>query len=94
MQQFEINAGAKHQVRQYLNQHQLTLEQAMQDQAHNQALAEILHAGLPAMVKLLYSKNKFITFFWEKRELLYSYIAGKLDAAPSTGNKSKAKKKR
>lgn len=81
MQQFEINNSARDRVREYLSINKLSLEDAMHNEEHNQELAKILHAGLPAMVRLVYSQKKFIGFFWNKRDLLISFLAKKLSEA-------------
>ncbi|XXQ69097.1 hypothetical protein ACKLNO_04330 [Neisseriaceae bacterium B1] len=78
MQQFEIGNYAKKQLNEYLVDNNTTLKEAMNNEAQNPEIAAILHAGLPTMVRKIYSLPKFQTFFWEKRDLLEGYIAGRL----------------
>lgn len=92
MQQFEINQYAKKQIGNYLEEHQITLKEAMDNEAHNAEIASILHAGLPKMVQKIYSLKKFQSFFWEKRQLLEGYIQGRLEEAIKP-TQSKQKKK-
>lgn len=81
MQQFEISNYAKKQLNEYLASKDMTLKAAMNDETHNPEIAAILHAGFPTMVRKIYSLSKFQTFFWEKRDLLESYIQGRLEEA-------------
>lgn len=86
MQQFEISNYAKKQLNEYLSQHNTTLKEAMNSETQNPEIATILHAGFPTMVRKIYSLAKFQVFFWEKRDLLENYIAGRLTEA-SKANK-------
>lgn len=81
MQQFEINNYAKKQVIEYLNNQQITIDDAMSNETHNAQVAEILHQNLPTMVRKIYALPKFQKFFWEKRELLTQYVINRLTQA-------------
>lgn len=78
LNQFEINNYAKKRISEFLAEKQCDLKTAMDDEQLNPQIAAILHDGLPTMVKRIYSLNKMQTFFWEKRELLFTYIEGRL----------------
>ena len=80
IQQFEINSFVKRQLSAYLEAHNTDIQAAMQNEAHNTAIAAILHAGFPKMVQKIYSLPKFTAFFWEKRELLAIHLHNRLTA--------------
>ena len=61
----------------------------MAEEASNNEIAAIVHAGLPGMVRRIYSLGKMQTFFWEKRELIQGFIADRLQG----GDDSKKAKK-
>lgn len=87
MQQFEIGNYAKKQLNEYLAANNTTLKEAMNNETQNPEIAAILHAGFPTMVRKIYSLPKFQTFFWEKRDLLEGYIAGRLEEAIKSAKK-------
>ena len=79
--QFEINNYVRKQLQDYLTEKKLTLEQAMAEETSNNEIAAIVHAGLPGMVRRIYSLGKMQTFFWEKKDLMVDYVAARLEAA-------------
>ena len=81
IKQFEINNYVRKQLQEYLTEKKLTLEQAMAEEASNNEIAAIVHAGLPGMVRRVYSLGKMQTFFWEKKDLMVDYVAARLEAA-------------
>ncbi|QMT33999.1 hypothetical protein LNQ82_05925 [Conchiformibius steedae DSM 2580] len=83
--QFEINGYVKRQITELLEQRQMDLNTAMEDEAVNREIAALLYGGLPAMLRKFYSLNKFQGFFWEKRAFLTEHIANRLDAALKRG---------
>lgn len=89
MKQFEINGGVKKQLNDYLTAHKTDLKTAMDNQASNGEVAAIIHSGLPAMVRKIYSLEKMKDFFWNKKDLMVEFVAMRLAAA----DKTKAKKR-
>ena len=81
MQQFEISNYTKKQLQAYLEEHQVSLQDAMSEETRNAELAQILHSGLPTIVRKFYALSKFQAFFWEKREFLATHIAMRLGQA-------------
>lgn len=79
--QFEIGNYAKKRLNEYLAAKGCDINTAMMSEDSNKEVAEILHDGFPTMVKKIYSLPKFQTFFWEKRELLATYVAARLQEA-------------
>lgn len=80
IQQFNLNPYVQKQLSAYLDSHNIGLTDAMNDETHNNAIAAIIHENLPGMVKKIYSLKKMQTFFWEKKDLLMTYIAQRLAA--------------
>ena len=68
--QFEIHGGVKKQLQTYLEEKGIDLKTAMDAEQTNGEVAAIVHEGLPAMVKKIYSLPKMQTFFWEKKDLM------------------------
>ena len=89
IKQFEINPLVKKQLQAYLDERSIDLKTAMDDENSNHEVAAIVHDGLPAMVKKIYSLEKMQTFFWEKKDLMVEFVATRLAA---TGKKSKGSK--
>ena len=90
IKQFEINNYVREQLQDYLTEKKLTLEQAMAEEISNNEIAAIVHAGLPGMVRKIYTLGKMQTFFWEKRELIQGFIADRLQSV--NGEKTKKAK--
>ncbi|ASK27299.1 hypothetical protein [Neisseria chenwenguii] len=90
IKQFEISGGVKKALEDYLSANQTDLKTAMADETRNGEVAEIIHAGLPMMVRKIYSLEKMKTFFWTKKELMVEFVAMRLAAA----DKKKPAKKR
>ena len=84
--QFEIHGGVKKQLQTYLEEKGIDLKTAMDAEQTNGEVAAIVHEGLPAMVKKIYSLPKMQTFFWEKKDLMVEFVATRLVA---TDKKSK-----
>ncbi|MCP1661001.1 hypothetical protein [Neisseria perflava] len=93
MKQFEINGGVKKQLNDYLAAEKTDLKTAMDDERRNGEIAAIIHAGLPMMVRKIYSLEKMQTFFWTKKDLMVEFVAMRLAGADKKA-KSSAKKKR
>ena len=91
IKQFEINNYVRKQLQDYLTEKKLTLEQAMAEETSNNEIASIVHAGLPGMVRRIYSLGKMQTFFWEKRELIQGFIADRLQGGDDSKKAKKAK---
>ena len=91
IKQFEINNYVRKQLQDYLTEKKITLEQAMAEEASNNEIAAIVHAGLPGMVRRIYSLGKMQTFFWEKRELIQGFIADRLQGGDDSKKAKKAK---
>lgn len=80
--QFEIHGGVKKELQAYLDNKGLSLKQAMDEQSSNKEVAAIIHAGLPGMVRKIYSLAKMETFFWEKKDLMIEFVAQRLADKP------------
>lgn len=78
MKQFDINPNVRTQLHGYLDKHSLTLKEAMDIELHNREIANMIHAGLPAMVRKLYSEEKMQNLFWNKRDVIFDFISGRL----------------
>lgn len=78
MQQFSISNHTKGQIQHYLEERNVDLHTAMDDEAMNRDLAALLHAGLPAMVRKFYSLGKMETLFAEKKDILSATLAQRL----------------
>lgn len=96
IKQFEINPLVKKQLQAYLDERSIDLKTAMDDENSNHEVAAIVHDGLPAMVKKIYSLEKMQTFFWEKKDLMVEFVAARLAATDkkSKGSKNTNQKKR
>ena len=94
--QFEIHGGVKKQLQTYLEEKGIDLKTAMDAEQTNGEVAAIVHEGLPAMVKKIYSLPKMQTFFWEEKDLMVDYVAQRLEAAEKKpkGSKNNNQKKR
>ena len=96
MQQFDISPDVRTKLHEYLNKNSLTLKEAMDIEEHNNEIASMIHAGLPAMIKKLYSEEKMKNLFWNKRDVIYDFIVGRLqlsEAKKVVKKKRKAEKK-
>lgn len=80
MKQFEISNSVRKALSNYLNTHNLNLKAAMDNETTNGEVAAIVHAGLPAMIRKIYSLEKMKTFFWTKKDLMMEFINMRLDA--------------
>ena len=89
IKQFEISSGVSRQLGQYLAEHNTDLKTAMADETANGEVAAIIHAGLPMMVRKIYSLEKMKTFFWTKKELMVEFVALRLAAADKQAAKVK-----
>lgn len=87
IKQFEIGNYAKKRLNEYLAERNTDLKTAMDNEQSNKEIAAILHEGFPTMVKKIYSLPKFETFFWEKRELLATYVQARLGETVKTRHK-------
>lgn len=87
IKQFEIGNYAKKRLNEYLAERNTDLKTAMDNEQSNKEIAAILHEGFPTMVKKIYSLPKFETFFWEKRELLATYVQARLSETVKTRHK-------
>lgn len=88
----DINPGVRKDLQHYLEQHNMTLSEALAQEASNNEVANILYAGFPAMLKMVYSKEKMQAFFWEKKELVGEYLTTRLQAPPASKPKKKKRK--
>lgn len=78
MQQFSISNHTRNQIRRYLDEKQVDLATAMDDEAMSRDLAALLHQGLPAMVRKFYAQAKMETLFVEKKDMIRNAIAKRL----------------
>ena len=67
IKQFEISASVQKQIGDYLAANNTDLKTAMADETRNGEVAAIIHAGLPMMVRKIYSLEKMKNFFWTKK---------------------------
>lgn len=68
IKQFEIHGGVKKELQAYLDARNTDLKTAMDSEERNREVAAIIHNGLPAMVRKIYSLEKMQKFFLgEKR---------------------------
>mgnify|MGYP001789561699 CR=1 FL=1 len=81
IKQFEISTSVQKQLGDYLAANQTDLKTAMADETRNGEVAAIIHAGLPMMVRKIYSLEKMKNFFWTKKELMVEFVAMRLAAA-------------
>ncbi len=93
LNKINMNPAVRFELQAYLKSHELTLQQAMNEQESNAEVAKIFYSGLPAMLKMAYSLEKMQTFFWNKKDLLNTYLAKKLAKPDTKKNKKKRKKK-
>ncbi|OSI07897.1 Uncharacterised protein [Neisseria animaloris] len=96
IKQFEIHGGVKKQLQAYLDAQNTDLKTVMDSEPLNREVAAIVHDGLPAMVKKIYSLEKMQKFFWEKKDLMVEFVAARLAAAEKKpkGSKNTNQKKR
>ena len=80
MKQFEISSSVRKALCDYLN-----LKAAMDNETTNGEVAAIVHAGLPAMIRKIYSLEKMKTFFWTKKDLMMEFINMRLAAGDKKG---------
>ena len=92
MKQFEIHGGVKKNLQAYLDEKGIDLKTAMDSEDTNKQVAAIIHDGLPAMVKKIYSLQKMEVFFWEKKDLMVEYVAARLASADKKPKGSKNRK--
>jgi len=85
MKQFEISNSVRKELSNYLNTHNLNLKAAMDNETTNGEVAAIVHAGLPAMIRKIYSLEKMKTFFWTKKDLMMEFINMRLDTGDKKG---------
>ena len=78
IKQFSINPDVRITLQRYLERKSLTLKEAMDKESSNHDVAEIIHAGLPTMIKKLYSLEKMKSLFWRKRDTIYDFIVGRV----------------
>ena len=80
MKQFEISSSVRKALCDYLNTRNLNLKAAMDNE-----VAAIVHAGLPAMIRKIYSLEKMKTFFWTKKDLMMEFINMRLASGDKKG---------
>ena len=85
MKQFEISSSVRKALCDYLNTRNLNLKAAMDNETTNGEVAAIVHAGLPAMIRKIYSLEKMKTFFWTKKDLMMEFINMRLAAGDKKG---------
>ena len=85
MKQFEISNSVRKELSNYLNTRNLNLKTAMDNETTNGEVAAIVHAGLPAMIRKIYSLEKMKTFFWMKKDLMMEFINMRLAAGDKNG---------
>ena len=88
MKQFEISNSVRKALSNYLNTHNLNLKAAMDNETTNGEVAAIVHAGLPAMIRKIYSLEKMKTFFWTKKDLMMEFINMRLAAGDKKSKNS------
>ena len=79
MKQFEISNSVRKELSNYLNTRNLNLKAAMDNETTNGEVAAIVHAGLPAMIRKIYSLEKMKTFFLDEKRFddgIYQYAFG------------------
>ena len=69
MKQFEISSSVRKALCDYLNTRNLNLKAAMDNETTNGEVAAIVHAGLPAMIRKIYSLEKMKTFFLDEKKI-------------------------
>lgn len=89
MQQFSLTPHTQTQIRRFLDERGLSLQEAMDREDTNRELAAILHAGLPTMVRKFYSLSKMETLFAEKKDMLYQSLAQRLQAVDTAKKNNK-----
>ena len=79
MKQFEISNSVRKELSNYLNTRNLNLKAAMDNETTNGEVAAIVHAGLPAMIRKIYSFGKNENLFLDKKRFddgIYQYALG------------------
>jgi len=78
LKSIELNSHVRNRLAEYLKSRGLDFQTAMQEEQGNKEIASIVHGGLPILVRKLYSEQKMQKFFWEKKELIMTYIGQQL----------------
>lgn len=94
LNQFEIHGGVVKNLNAFLAEKAVDLKTAMDNEALNKEVAAIIHAGLPGMVRRIYSLQKIETFFWEKKDLMVDYVAARLEASAKKAEEREKKEKK
>lgn len=76
LKSLELSSQTRNRLEAYLKNRRMDFQTAMQEEEGNREIAAIVHSGLPALVRKLYSQQKMEKFFWEKKELIIAYIGG------------------
>ena len=87
MQQFSISNHTQKQIQQFLAERNVDLQTAMDNESMNRELAALLHAGLPAMVRKFYGLAKMEALFIDKKDMIYTAIAQRLQQAEAKSKK-------
>ena len=87
MQQFSISNHTQKQIQQFLAERNVDLQTAMDNETMNRELAALLHAGLPAMVRKFYGLAKMEALFIDKKDMIYTAIAQRLQQAEAKSKK-------
>ena len=87
MQQFSISNHTQKQIQQFLAERNVDLQTAMDNESMNRELATLLHAGLPAMVRKFYGLAKMEALFIDKKDMIYTAIAQRLQQAEAKSKK-------
>ena len=87
MQQFSISNHTQKQIQQFLVERNVDLQTAMDNESMNRELAALLHAGLPAMVRKFYGLAKMEALFIDKKDMIYTAIAQRLQQAEAKSKK-------
>ena len=78
LKSIELNSHVRNRLAEYLKSRGLDFQAAMQEEQGNKEIASIVHGDLPVLVRKLYSEQKMQKFFWEKKELIMTYIGQQL----------------
>ena len=87
MQQFSISNHTQKQIQHFLAERNVDLQTAMDNESMNRELAALLHAGLPAMVRKFYGLAKMEALFTDKKDMIYTAIAQRLQQAEAKSKK-------
>ena len=87
MQQFSISNHTQKQIQQFLAERNVDFQTAMDNETMNRELAALLHAGLPAMVRKFYGLAKMEALFTDKKDMIYTAIAQRLQQAEAKSKK-------